>query len=92
MSRTDELLEIMRSCRPPGYFDHVESLLRAYVDKIVEHEAMMTDARRHAKGSVERIAVVADAAWVLDEAVDMAGALGLLPGDALDNLPPPRLQ
>ena len=72
------------SCFPPDHFDKAKSLLDAYVAKLAEHDRLMTQvegamARRDI--SQETADAHERACDALEEALEMAEALGLLPGD-----------
>lgn len=74
---------------PPGWFDNAEPLLRAYIAKLAEHDALLErfDEARAAGDDLWAISIFDRANTAFDEALDMAAGLGVLPGDKPDRRP-----
>ena len=78
---------------PPGHFDDVTGLLHSYVKLLAEHAALLDESHVFLEAAkfnslTERVVQLGKAMEVhqratltLGEAVDLAAALGLLPGD-----------
>jgi hypothetical protein len=86
---------------PPGHFDQAWPLLRAYVEKLGQHDDLLVQCDQievigdrgllaQAEAIGARQDLLARASVVFAEALDMAAALGVLPGDGRKQ-PPPRL-
>jgi len=88
----DALADIVASY-PPGHFNDVTGLLHSYVELLAEHAALLDESHAFLEAAkfnslAERVVQLGKAMEIhqmatvaLSDAVDLAAALGLLPGD-----------
>jgi hypothetical protein len=86
------------SAFPPGHFDKAQPLLRAYVEKLGEHDDLLVEADRAEQAGAADVAgqldmierqldLLTQARKAFEDALDLAEALGVLPGDGRTKRP-----
>ena len=85
----EDALEDIIASRPQDHFRGAERLLQAYVGRLAESAALLDECERQSDRLL-RIETHLRSLAVFEEALEMAEALGLLPGD--DGQKPPWLQ